>query len=117
MRKRGPANGTKPGTVVTLHWNGTTWSKFSLPAAAENELPVTDGHGGYRVAEYASGVDSLYHVTGGHWIKLPLPVKRGYKTYVGPPLVIPGTASFIANGSFVNAKTSASEDGIFTYTP
>ena len=114
----GAVAGPNPGTEILLHWNGSTWSKVSLPKGVAVVAPASaDGHGGlFGIVPIATG-SYTEHWTGDDWTRNSLPAKSGYLTQVGNLSLIPGTHSVIAAGLLYNQTTSATEGAIIKYVP
>jgi hypothetical protein len=113
----GAVAGPNPGTAVLLHWNGSKWSKVSLPKGASAMWIASDGHGGLWAIEGAPGSEYLYHLSGGHWTKVALPVKPGHLTLARAPVLIPGAESVLAAGQLDDTKTGTQQFGVLRYGP
>jgi hypothetical protein len=114
----GAVAGPNPGTEILLHWNGSKWSRVSLPKGVAVVRPASpDGHGGlFGTVPIATG-SYTEHWSGGYWTRNSLPAKSGYLTQLGNMSLIPGTHSVIAAGLLYNNTTSATEGAIIKYVP
>jgi hypothetical protein len=93
-------------------------SEVSLPKGALALWLASDGHGGLWTPQVSPGSsDFLYHLSGGHWVKVTLPAKPGFLTTLWDLVFIPGSTSVLAAGSIFNTKTSGQEDGVLRDGP
>ena len=106
----GVVAGPDPGTAVLLHWNGSKWSTVSVPKGSLARWLASDGHGGlWSVQGSADVTDFMYHLSGGHWAKVALPVKKGFLTRVFEPVLIPGSTSVLAIATLDAVQGSAQQ--------
>ena len=98
------SNGTTHASYL-LHWNGSTWRRFSVPAKAASPGDLApDGHGGWwLLGTVTTGSTThlyfFHRSSAGHWTRAsaPLPISTRPGTLAG--LVhVPGTRSMLAAG-------------------
>ena len=93
-------------TPFLLHWNGTRWSKVTVPYSAQfapsNGTIAQDGHGGVWLSVQGSGAKppaALLHYRDGTWTRFSVPATRGDLDLPGVLAWIPGTRSVWGIGS------------------
>jgi hypothetical protein len=81
-----------------LHWNGSTWTRLSLPPSLQYSVSslAKDGQHGLFVA----GIYTLYHYSDGQWTKQELPSSHGKKMQVYGLAWVPGTTSDVGVGQY-----------------
>ena len=118
-----------PASTILLHWNGSAWSRVSLPKALNADVYglASDGHGGIWVASYTKNDFGvllaglvMYHYSAGRWTRVAGPAKKGFVTTVGDDLqLIPGTRSVLANATLNHSTPGSpgSESAVLKYGP
>lgn len=121
----GPSPQRPPATIVLLHWNGTAWSKVSLPKGVNLDGGLaSDGHGGAWVASdgfsqpgQISAV-TMWHYSGGGWTHVPAPVKSGCMIVTAGNLqLIPRTRSVLDIETLFPCPGLTSDGAILKYGP
>lgn len=104
-----PANGT---VGFLVHFNGSQWSKVTLPWTVATTDPASDGQGGiWLTAQDSSGHSWVAHRSAaGTWTRTLI---GSTPTFLPALALIPGTTSLWGAGSF--AKGSATNAGIWAY--
>ncbi len=99
----GAGMGVAPG-IVLLHWNGKAFTRIPVPYPVTSPFALTgDGAGGFWLSATqfakASFTNYLYHYSGGHWTRIPVPNEPENLTQVSAMAAIPGTRSVWATGA------------------
>lgn len=112
----GAVAGPNPGTEILLHWNGSAWSKVSLPKGVATVAPASaDGHGGlFGLVPIATG-SYTEHLSDDDWTRNSLPAAPGHLTGLGNMSLIPGTHSVIAAGLLFDETSSDTAGAIIKY--
>jgi hypothetical protein len=96
-----------------LHWNGSAWSRVSLPFTTVRPRQLaSDGRGGLWLSPDPR---FLYHYSGGHWSALlKVPGKAGFTSNISQLVAVPGTTSMLAAGALF-PKTGTADGAVFAY--
>jgi hypothetical protein len=90
------------GQSVTFRWNGTDWSRVSLPFEVESASHVaSDGDGGAWLGRYDS--ETVLHYRNGSWTATTLPSIAGRPSGMQDITAIPGTKDNIAVSAFLTS--------------
>jgi hypothetical protein len=75
------AIGTGNGAGLSIHWNGTVWSKVAFPVIGQQSLPfavaMAGAHDVWSFGQFKNSLGTFrslaLHKTGGAWVKVPTP--------------------------------------------